>query len=70
MTITGAQVREARKLLNWSRLQLGHRAGVSDATIESFEVARRPLRPKNVQASATLSKPPASSSLQSTARPA
>ena len=50
MTITGAQVKAARKLLKWSQLQLAHRAGVSDATIESFEVSRHPLRPKNVQA--------------------
>jgi DNA-binding XRE family transcriptional regulator len=50
MTITGEQCKAARKLLKWSKLQLGHKAGVSDATIESFEVSRYPLRPKNVRA--------------------
>ena len=48
--ITGAQVREARKLLKWSQLQLGYKAGLSDATIVTFEAAQRPLLPKNVQA--------------------
>ena len=50
MTVTGAQVREARKLLKWSQLQLGYKARVSDAAIVIFEAARRPLLPKNVLA--------------------
>ena len=50
MTLTGAHAREAGKLLNWSRVQLGHRVGVSAAAIELFEVPRRLLRHKNVQA--------------------
>ena len=50
MTITGQQVKEARKLLKWSMLDLGYRARVSDSTIVTFEAARRPLLPKNVQA--------------------
>jgi transcriptional regulator with XRE-family HTH domain len=50
MTITGEQCKAARKLLKWSQLQVGYRAGVCDATIVTFEAARHPLRPENVQA--------------------
>ena len=50
MTITGEQVKEARKLLKWSLLDLGYRARVSDSTIATFETARRPIRAENVQA--------------------
>jgi hypothetical protein len=48
--ITGEQVKEARKLLGWTLLDLGYRARVSDATIMTFEAAQRPIRPEKIQA--------------------
>jgi transcriptional regulator with XRE-family HTH domain len=50
MTITGAQVKTARKLLGWTLLDLGYRAHVSHPTIVTFEGARRTVRPDKVQA--------------------
>jgi transcriptional regulator with XRE-family HTH domain len=41
MTITGEQVRAARKLLGWSRSDLAGHSGVSSTTIENFETGRR-----------------------------
>jgi transcriptional regulator with XRE-family HTH domain len=37
MTITGAQVRAARKLLGWSLTKLAVPAGVTGSTIAKFE---------------------------------
>jgi predicted RNase H-like HicB family nuclease len=49
--ISGAQVKEARKLLKWSMFDLGCRAHVSETTIAAFEgAARRTIRPDKVQA--------------------
>jgi transcriptional regulator with XRE-family HTH domain len=50
MTITGEQVKAARRLVGWSLLDLGYRARVSDTTIITFETARRLIRSENVQA--------------------
>jgi transcriptional regulator with XRE-family HTH domain len=50
MTITGSQVKAARKLLGWTLLDLGYRARVSEPTISTFEGASRAIRPDNVQA--------------------
>ena len=41
MTITGEQVRAARKLLGWSRSDLAGHSGVSSTTIGNFETGRR-----------------------------
>jgi transcriptional regulator with XRE-family HTH domain len=41
MTLTGAQVREARALLGWSQDELAGRVGVSATTIAYFENDRR-----------------------------
>jgi ribosome-binding protein aMBF1 (putative translation factor) len=37
MTLTGAQVREARELLGWSRIRLAHAAKVSQTSIRKAE---------------------------------
>jgi transcriptional regulator with XRE-family HTH domain len=37
MTITGAQTREARRLLGWALMRLGGKVGVSEKTIAVFE---------------------------------
>jgi hypothetical protein len=52
VTVTGEQVKVARKPLKWSLFDLGcgYRARVSDSTIEAFEGARRTIRPDNMQA--------------------
>jgi len=50
MTITGEQVKAARELLGWTLLDLGYRAGVSEATVAAFEGAQRTIRPDNMQA--------------------
>lgn len=45
MTLTAAQCRAARALLNWSREQLSVAAGVAIRTISDFESERRePIR--------------------------
>jgi hypothetical protein len=50
MTLTPAQCRTARDLLGWTLLDLGYRARVSDATILTFEAARRPVGADKVEA--------------------
>jgi transcriptional regulator with XRE-family HTH domain len=50
MSITGAHVKTARKLLGWTLLDLSYRAHVSHPTIVAFEGARRTVRPDKVQA--------------------
>jgi len=50
MTVTGEQVKEARRLLGWTLLDLGYRARVCDATVMRFEAARRPIRPEKALA--------------------
>ena len=50
MIITGEQVKAARQLLGWTLLDLGYRAGVSEATVAAFEGTRRTTRPDNMQA--------------------
>jgi DNA-binding XRE family transcriptional regulator len=48
--ITGAQIREARKLLGWTRAELAVRAfGVSSHTIESAERERNRIAPTDAQ---------------------
>jgi transcriptional regulator with XRE-family HTH domain len=39
-TITGEQVSVARRLLGWSLMRLSSRCGVSDVTIQNFEMGR------------------------------
>jgi len=39
-TITPAQCRAARALLNWSQSDLAERAGVTLATVQNFELER------------------------------
>jgi transcriptional regulator with XRE-family HTH domain len=41
MTLTGAQVREARELLGWTQNDLAGRVGVSTTTISFFENNRQ-----------------------------
>ena len=43
MTITGSQIREARKLLGWSQSRIAGETGVSRAAIAYFEGRRRRL---------------------------
>jgi transcriptional regulator with XRE-family HTH domain len=48
--ITGAQIREARKLLGWTRAELAVRSfGVSSHTIESAERKRNRIAPTDAQ---------------------
>ena len=44
MVITGEQIREARKLLGWSQLDLELRAGVNQSRISAFERGGRVRR--------------------------
>jgi transcriptional regulator with XRE-family HTH domain len=41
MTITGEEIKKARKLLGWSRFDLGLRASVSDSMIAAYESGKR-----------------------------
>jgi transcriptional regulator with XRE-family HTH domain len=41
MTITGEEIKKARKLLGWSRFDLGLRASVSDSMIGAYEAGKR-----------------------------
>lgn len=41
MTITAAQSRAARGLLDWSQSELGSRSNLSESTIRDFEKGRR-----------------------------
>ena len=48
--ITGEQIRQARRLLGWSRAELALRAfGVSSHTIESAERGRARIAPTDAQ---------------------
>jgi transcriptional regulator with XRE-family HTH domain len=45
MTITGDQVKAARKLVGWTRRDLATRAGLSETTVAVFEAGnRRPMK--------------------------
>jgi transcriptional regulator with XRE-family HTH domain len=41
MTITGEEIKKARKLLGWSRFDLSLRASVSDSMISAYEAGKR-----------------------------
>ena len=41
MTITGDQIKAARKLLGWSRTKLASRSGLTDSTLAVFEAGTR-----------------------------
>jgi transcriptional regulator with XRE-family HTH domain len=41
MSITPAQTRAARGLLDWSQTELGRRANLSESTVRDFEKGRR-----------------------------
>jgi transcriptional regulator with XRE-family HTH domain len=43
MTLTGAQVAEARKLLGWTRPQIAAELGISVSQITSFEAGKSEL---------------------------
>jgi transcriptional regulator with XRE-family HTH domain len=43
MTITGAQVAEARKLLSWTRPQVASELGISVSQVVSFEAGKSQL---------------------------
>ena len=48
--ITGAQIREARKLLGWSRDRLAPRAGLPVNRLGDYELGRRILPLEEVEA--------------------
>lgn len=50
MTITPAQSRAARGLLEWSQTELATRAGLSESTIRDFEKGRRTPSESNLDA--------------------
>ena len=64
--ITGAQIREARKLLGWSRDRLAPRAELPVNRLGAYELGRRILPLEEVEALKGLSKRPASSSRTAT----
>jgi ribosome-binding protein aMBF1 (putative translation factor) len=47
MTITGAQVKEARELLGWSQIKLTLVSGIDGGAIRRFETAKR-IPPRSV----------------------
>jgi transcriptional regulator with XRE-family HTH domain len=50
MSITPAQSRAARGLLDWSQTELGGRSNLSESTIRDFEKGRRTPSPNNLAA--------------------
>jgi transcriptional regulator with XRE-family HTH domain len=57
--ITGEQASLARRLLGWSLMRLSNFCGVSDVTIQNFEIGRdrRPTRQTSKRSNAPLRKP-------------
>ena len=47
MAITGEQVREVRKLLGWSRIQLTLASGIGSGVIKVFEASKH-VQPRDV----------------------
>jgi hypothetical protein len=47
MTITGEQVKEARKLLGWSRIELMLASGIGSGVIKVFETSKH-VQPRDV----------------------
>jgi hypothetical protein len=43
MTLAGAQVAQARRLLGWSAIELGRKTGLTPKSIEGFETGKRRL---------------------------
>ncbi|MCJ2136709.1 helix-turn-helix domain-containing protein [Methylobacterium sp. J-026] len=50
MSLTAAQSRAARGLLDWSQAELGKRSNLSESTIRDFEKGRRTPSPNNLSA--------------------
>ncbi|MFC4731970.1 helix-turn-helix transcriptional regulator [Salipiger abyssi] len=50
MPLTPAQCRAARGLVNWSQTRLAEEAGVSRATVTSFEAEKRTPIGNNIEA--------------------
>lgn len=50
MTLTPAQSRAARGLLDWSQSELASRSNLSESTIRDFEKGRRVPSPNNLAA--------------------
>ena len=50
MTLTPAQSRAARGLLDWSQTELASRSNLSESTIRDFEKGRRVPSPNNLAA--------------------
>ena len=50
MSLTSAQSRAARGLLDWSQTELGGRSNLSESTIRDFEKGRRLPSPNNLAA--------------------
>jgi len=46
--LTAEQSQEARELLRWSRVRLGARSNLSEATIRDFEIGRRIPHPRTL----------------------
>lgn len=50
MSLSAAQSRAARGLLNWSQTELASRSNLSESTIRDFEKGRRVPSPNNLAA--------------------
>lgn len=50
MSLTAAQSRAARGLLDWSQMELGQRSNLSESTIRDFEKGRRVPSANNLAA--------------------
>jgi ribosome-binding protein aMBF1 (putative translation factor) len=50
MSITGEQVRRARNILGWSRVDLARKAHLSETTIRNCENGTRPVKSSSVMA--------------------
>ena len=50
MTISPSQVKAARELLGWSKINLASQSGVGSFVIEKFERGARSMRPESLDA--------------------